>query len=135
MHLLVPCMAAILNIAIYGHSGGRPSRRPSKIEIVWYKLHLCQIWCFWVILNQISLRTLTSRPFLCSEPSPAPKIFSSIELLHFVADIIYFTQSSGRHCCMIPFTHKLPPKMMKMNTCIQYKCTCCSIRLQIYRAS
>ena len=52
MHLLVLFVAAILNIAIYGHSGGRPSRRPSKIEIVWYKLHLCQIWCFWVILNQ-----------------------------------------------------------------------------------
>ena len=52
MHLLVLCVAAILNIAIYGHSGGRPSRRPSEIEIEWYKLHLCQIWCFWVILNQ-----------------------------------------------------------------------------------
>ena len=52
MHLLVLRMAAILNIAIYGHSGGRPSRRPSEIEIVWYKLRLCQIWCFWVILNQ-----------------------------------------------------------------------------------
>ena len=52
MHLLVLHVAAILNIVIYGHSGGRPSRRPSEIEIVWYKLHLCQIWCFWVILNQ-----------------------------------------------------------------------------------
>ena len=47
MHLLVLRMAAILNIAIYGHSVGRPSRRPSEIE-----LHLCQIWHFWVILNQ-----------------------------------------------------------------------------------
>ena len=52
MHLLVLRVAAILNIAIYGHSGGRLSRRPSEIEIVWYKLHLCQIWRFWVILNQ-----------------------------------------------------------------------------------
>ena len=52
MHLLVFHVAAILNIVTYGHSGGRPSRRPSEIEIVWYKLHLCQIWHFWVILNQ-----------------------------------------------------------------------------------
>ena len=52
MHLLVLRVAAILNIAICGHSRGRPSRRPSEIEIVWYKLHLCQIWRFWVILNQ-----------------------------------------------------------------------------------
>ena len=52
MHLLVLRIGAILNIAIYGHSGGRLSRRSSEIEIVWYKLHLCQIWCFWVILNQ-----------------------------------------------------------------------------------
>ena len=53
MHLLVLCVAAILNIAIYVHSEGRPSSRPSEIEIVWYKLHLCQIWSFWVILNQM----------------------------------------------------------------------------------
>ena len=52
MHLLVLHISAILNIAIYGHSGGHPSRHPSEIEIVWYKLHLCQIWRFWVILNQ-----------------------------------------------------------------------------------
>ena len=52
MHLLVLRVAAILNITIYGHSGGHPSWRPSEIEIVWYKLHLCQIWRFWVILNQ-----------------------------------------------------------------------------------
>ena len=49
MHLLVLRVAAILNIAIYVHSRGRPS----EIEIVWYKLHLCQIWRFWVILNQM----------------------------------------------------------------------------------
>ena len=53
MHLLVLHVAAILNIVIYGHSWGRPSRRPSEIEIVWYKLHLCQIWRFWAILNQM----------------------------------------------------------------------------------
>ena len=52
MHLLVLHVGAILNIVIYSHSGGRPFRRPSEIEIVWYKLYLCQIWCFWVILNQ-----------------------------------------------------------------------------------
>ena len=33
MHLLVLRVAAILNIAVYGHSGGRPSRRPSEIEV------------------------------------------------------------------------------------------------------
>ena len=43
MHLLVQAHGGHLNIAIYGHSGGRLSRRPSEIEIVWYKLHLCQI--------------------------------------------------------------------------------------------
>ena len=53
MHLLVLRLAAILNSAVYGHSEGRPSRRPSEIELVWYKLHLCQIWRFWVILNQM----------------------------------------------------------------------------------
>ena len=52
MHLLVLLVVAILNIAIYGHSGGRPSQRPSEIGIVWYKLHLCEIWRFWAILNQ-----------------------------------------------------------------------------------
>ena len=52
IHLLVLRVAAILNIVIYGHSRGHPSRRQSEIEIVWYKLHLCQIWHFWVILNQ-----------------------------------------------------------------------------------
>ena len=52
MHLLVLHVAAILNIVIYGHSGGRLSQRPSEIGIVWYKLHLCQIWRFWVILNR-----------------------------------------------------------------------------------
>ena len=52
MHLLVLHLAAILSIVIYDHSEGRPSRRPSEIEIVSYKLHLCQIWRFWVILNQ-----------------------------------------------------------------------------------
>ena len=51
-HLLVPRVAAILNIAIYDRSGGRPSRRPGDFEIVWYKLHLGQIWRFWVVLNQ-----------------------------------------------------------------------------------
>ena len=52
MHFLVLRVAAILNIMVYGYSGSHPSQRPSEIEIVWYKLHLCQNWCFWVILNQ-----------------------------------------------------------------------------------
>ena len=46
IHLLVPRAAAILKIAIYNRSGGRPSRRPGNFEIVWYKLHLGQIWRF-----------------------------------------------------------------------------------------
>ena len=46
IHLLVPRVTAILKIAIYDHSGGRPSRRPGHFEIVWYKLHLGQIWRF-----------------------------------------------------------------------------------------
>ena len=46
MHLLVLHMVAILNITIYDRSGDRPSRRPGEIELVWYKLHLGQIWPF-----------------------------------------------------------------------------------------
>ena len=46
IHLLVSRVAAILKIAIYDRSGGRPLRRPGEFEIVWYKLHLGQIWRF-----------------------------------------------------------------------------------------
>ena len=46
MQLLELRLAAILKIAIYERSGGRPLRRPGEIEIVWYKLYVGQIWCF-----------------------------------------------------------------------------------------
>ena len=74
----------------YGGPVGRPTWRPPKIEKVWYRLHMGQIWCFWKNVNQ-TFPIMPLQPRLCACPASAYQHVVVISM-----QLASYTNSAGR---------------------------------------